>query len=632
MNYAKQFEPIERKTFEVKHWDHLFNTAKVYRNTCKWDEQAENGIKIRKNDLPLRPLQAAPNWQGKFYVDNWLWKSIKWLVSMQTGAQIDVDLHGYDGVADKAQDLLELEIAYALEQFDFFSTMEMCQYDRYYTGMGVARAIWNTRDVQHNYMTGTPRLDYVSPMNVYLDPATRKPDFSDCRYLFHEEYYDLAEMKRRNPRYASKLVECIDEARPDATGLMRAITVQYKKTVTLTKVYLEDQDSGASEVFLASEWEKYCAEMAQTPGVAERYLEEQPEASFEEWIAEGGFLPEKVVMLGPVEADETAVFQAIYVPELDLILEAPQYVGKDYTYFFLSCYNEPDSAYPVGLAKYMSGALEASIALMTILMITAAKTYRAKEMIQEGSLVNQDEYMEKGYELGIQPVVREDWQRRNPNSKAIEPVKTPDFPVALSMLNDQLVNIQKTMSGAIDANMGMAQFSGQSGVQVAQLQMASRVYQKEDIEGFRRFIKGVCEWLKGGIATFRNYPHKIQGLNDLNQTDVVNVADAPATKFNAERYYIEVTILDNQEVVKQMEREVVMQLFKMGLYSDIDLLRKMDIPNPEKIIENAQVYHGEKQYLDVLKANPQAKAIMDQFIAQAMQPQQVQQAQNAVSA
>lgn len=629
IDFTDKLEKIERKDFKIQDWHAFYERAKVYRQTCGWESAAEDALKIRKNDLPLSDIQGIPRWKGKFYKDNWLWKGVKWLISMQTGAALEIDLKSYAGLVTPSQDLLEQEVNYAHSAFDFQSAYEDALYDKYYPGMGVCRGVWNTRAGNANYATGTPSLEYVDVMNVYLDPASRQRDKSDMRYLFHEDYVDIYELRRRYPKYRDKINEYIDQKNPEVSNRAKIITLQYRKTVELDKVFLEDRDSGEKSEFLLDEWQEYIAGEAKKPETKDlyrQYLDEfamgKPDEKpmpYKEWLAEGGSLPEKVVLVGALTSEEQAVFQAIYLPDQDIVLEYPQYVGEDFTYFFLIGYHEPDCAYPFGLCHYMKDLLEVSIVLMTILTVQAVKAYKNEKLIQEDSLVNQETYMERGYEIGLNPIVRDEWQRTHPGQKAVEHIPLPEFPQALQYLNEQLIQAQKSMSGAVDAAIGLQSYSGQSGVQVAQLQAASRTYQREDVESYRRFITRTVEWLKNQIVLFRNYPHQIQGLDMSGQSGMIDVATNIATRLNSDNYYVEISIHDNQETVKQIEREMATNLFDRGLLSPVEFLRDLDRPNPEKSVEDAERYRGEREVLDVIRQFPELQQQIMQYAQMAQQ-------------
>lgn len=614
----KDIESREREKFSIPYWHNLFLKAQIYRATCGWEEQANDGTSIRKNKLPMAEMKALPGWKGRIYLDNWLWKGIKLNVSMQSGAQVNIDVKGYDGMSSEAQELLENEINYAAAQFDYQDTMEDCQYDRYYTGFGVLNHVWNSRRIIPNYYTGTPSVEWIDPYEVYLDPATRKRDMGDCNYIFQERLFDTEQLLEMYPE-ARKHLPVTTNHDTDANSKPRTkvYTVQYRKNVIAKRIFIEDRDTGTSQSFHEDEWKEHLALVAQDPATLAMYEQEQPGVPFEAWLAEGGFLPEKVVMVGPIESEEPMTFQAHYIHDINYLIAPPEYVGKSFTYHFLMCYTDPGSAYPVGMAGSQKDNLELSSILMTMLAVMAAKQHKNEKLIQEDSLVNQKEYMERGYEIGMNPIVKEDWQRAHPGVDAVKNIPLPDFPQALMIMNEHVTNAQKSFTGATDASMGLASFAGESGVKVAQLQMASRVYMKEDLENYRRFIKSVMESLKEYIAKYRNYPHRIQGIGEDNKVAMLDVATHAGNMLSAENYYVEITIQENQEVVKQMEKEVVLELYKMGIGSDIDLLRKLDIPNPEKYLERSQESRGEKKYIDAIKSDPQLRALIDQFLQQA---------------
>lgn len=616
MEYAEHHEKIERKGWDIDYWMRRLELARQYRTASGWETNAAEGERIRNNDIPLDRLEAAPEWKGKYYKDNWLWKSIKWLVAMQTGSEIQPEINGFDYEDSMSKDLLEQELNLAISRFDLLDVSEDTLYDRYYTGLGVARGIWNTKRIEPMYQLGTPKFQYVHPMSIYLDPACKVKDKEQQRYFFHIEQYDIDELKRRYPKYAQDIDAAHSQNTFDESlDVVNVVTLQYKKTITVEKIFIEDQDSGISKEFLSAEWDELVQNAANDPETKAMYEASGSRIGYQEWLWEGMFLPEKITKIGPFESEEPAVFQAIFLEELQLTLEEPQYVGKRYGYFFLVGYHNPASAYPLGLAYFMRDMLEASVALMTILMIQVGKLYKNEKIIQQGALVNEKQYVEEGYKLGINPIVDEEWQRQHPGVDAVKNLPLPDFPSAITILNDHLVNAQKTTSGAVDAAIGLASYSGESGVKVAQLQMASRIYQKEEFDGFRRFLVDGCTWTMDQIIQFRNYPHKIPGLDMDNQKGLIDVATDSSNRLDADNYYVKVTIQENQETLKQIEREAMMELNNRGYVGGIDLMKSLDVSSPDKKMEHAQQERQELQYVQLIRDNPELMQIIDQFVA-----------------
>lgn len=621
MDMRERLEARERGLFNLQEWHTLFLQAQAYRRSSGWEDAANQAVRIRKNDIPLGDMKAAPGWKGKFYKDNWLWKGIKWLVSMQMGSAVEIDLKSYLDSFTPAGDLLEQEVNWASDLFHIMDSVEECLYDRYYPGMGVVKGVWNTRRVSPHYATGIPQFRYVDVFEIWLDPACKQRDMSDLRYLFHQEWVDIVDLARRYPKWKDKIADLAEPKRGLPLKTTPVITIQYRKIITTDIVILEDRESGVKKEFSLEEWQEYLDE-SDTPEAQELYAQEAPGISYGEWLAQGGALPEKVVMVGPMEVEQDAVFQAMYIPGQDQPLEPPQYVGKSYSYFFLRGYHEPDCAYSYGLAHYMKDLLEVSVILMTVLTISAAKTYKNEKLIQEDSLANQEQYQERGYELGVNPIVKSEWQQTHPGQKAVENVPLPEFPRAIMMLNDQLVNAQKTMTGAIDAAIGLNSYSGQSGIQVAQLQTAARTYQREDIEYFRRFLREIYTWLKDQIVEHRNYPHQIPGLTSDDKRGLVDVATNLENRLDGDEYYVQITIQDNEEVVKQIERQFSTQLHQMGLISSLEFLRRNNEPNPEKKLDEAQTERGEKETLEMIRQHPELQQMIAQAFQQLENPQQ----------
>ena len=88
-----------------------------------------------------------------------------------------------------------------------------------------------------------------TPMSIYLDPACKVKDKEQQRYFFHIEQYDIDELKRRYPKYAQDIDAAHSQNTFDESlDVVNVVTLQYKKTITVEKIFIEDQDSGISKV------------------------------------------------------------------------------------------------------------------------------------------------------------------------------------------------------------------------------------------------------------------------------------------------------------------------------------------------------------------------------------------------
>lgn len=621
MKQSQKLIAKEREQFSYDEWNEKFLRAQTYRITCGWESKAEDAIRIRKNDLPLGPIKAMQDYKGKHYVDNWVWKGIKMLVSMLAGAAVDLDVKSYNDADSGSGVLVETELNWASNQFKLQESTEPCLLERYYPGMGWIRGIWNSRRVTPNYQTGIPIFESIPALNVWIDPGTSRIDRSDMRYLFHQEWFDVAELKRQYPKIADKIAVQSDPDKSVWTDQVRIVTIQYRRTFTTDIVIIEDQHTGVKKEFGLEEWTELVMEAEGDPEAAALWQEQmmgaqeagQPILEFEEWLVQGGFLPEQVLMHGPIESEKDAVFQAIILPDQSMVIQEPQYVGETFTYFCLPGINDPDCAYAEGLASRQADTLEEDIILQTSLILQVVKMHRNKELQQEGALVNEEEYRKHGHELNVNPIVRETWQSEHEGTDAVKPLPLPDIPRAAMMLSDRLIQNQKTTSGAVDALMGMQTSSGQSGIQVAQLQTAARTYLRDDIESYRRFIQQIATWLMNQIIRYRNYPHQIPGLREDQTRGLIDVATDITNRLDTDDFYCEVTLQDNEEVVKQIEREFYQYLVERQFITPLSFMRKMDIPNPEKEIQDMQEWAGERQLVEILRSVPGAQEYLMQY-------------------
>ena len=620
----KQIVKRERESFSAEHWNQRFLEAQIYRMSCGWEEKAQAARRIRKNELPLTEMKSLPGYKGKHYVDNWIWKSVKMLTSMLAGASMDLDVKSYLNEDGGPGELVEMELNWAAKMFRMQETADPALIERYFPGMGYIRAVWNTRKITPNYPTGTPIFEPVNSFDIWLDPGIVQPDRSDMRYIFHQKWHDVEYLKKAYPKFGEKIAAQSNEERTVWTNQVRVLTIQYRPIVIDEVVIVEDRNTGKKREFPLHEWMEMVRDAqadannssAWQSQAMERQERGEPVEDYEDWLSQGKFLPEMIHVNGPIEIERDVVMQAIYLPDQSLLLQEPEYVGERFSYFILQGIAQPDSPYAIGLASMQADALEEDIILMTSLVLQAAKMHRNKELIQQNSLVNQEQYQKHGHELNVQPIVSEQWQADHEGTKAVDPIPVPDFPRALMLLSDRLVQNQKTYSGAVDAMMGMQSSSGQSGIQVAQLQTAARTYLRDDIESYRRFLQDMGTWLKDQIVKYRNFEHQIPGLREDNTTGMVDVAKDMHTRLDLDDYYVEVSLQDNQEVVKQIERDFYRYLVERGFITPLSFMRKTDVPNPEKELKDRQEWDGVQEAIEILQTIPGAAEYLTQYAQQ----------------
>jgi hypothetical protein len=654
-DWVVRLEAEAKDGFSVADADSKFNSCVIDRAISGWDAAAEDGWRIRNNDLPLGRMAGNPEWQGKYYVDNWLFKGIKFKVSMLTGSKVEIDVkpvneynyrHPDEEEADPV-DLLDSEVNSAWGVIDATNASESKLYDWYYNGLGVSRGIWNPLKRTSNWLTGQPKVEYVDSRCIFFDPAGRKPDLSDLRYFFHEERWDMKDLRRRYPQWYNEIVSSLDPDRLQAQDTVRIITMQYRETVQMDKVFFMDKSTGLKWSMTLSEFEDDLREQMDNPDNQELYREylRQYDAlvsqgplpanapamqDYDTFIRTGTYLPEKVTMLGVLTSEEEVCWQAIFTGDTKVLLEAPQYLGDKFTYFFLVGNQHSNTVYPFGLVFYMKDLQEIDIAATTIYTMMLFKYHLTKWEIQSGALLNEKDMMEKGHRVDVHPKIDSDWQRSHPGIRAIVPMAIPDPPRAFLELHERISAAQKTMTGAVDVSMGQSQFSGQSGVAVAQLQAASQTYQKEDVDKFRDDLIRTAEWLKGEIVKHRNYPHDVLALNGHNEEQMYPVATNARNQMDDDSTYIELVLQANQEVTKQIEQQLTMEAFKSGLVGKLDTLKKLPFNNPDRLNDNKLKEDGLIMVSELIKQSGMTEQEVAQLIQQAAAAQQQEQLQKSV--
>ena len=605
----------ERENFNITEWENLYWLAKFEKDGCGWTAQAEMGSRVKANDFPVKPIEAAPDWKGKFYKDNWVWKGIKWITAMLTGAEMIIDIVTPEGQFNPMLEPLEFEVNYAADKFDITHNDDATAGEKYWKGEGWMYCYWNTRKRDAFYQTGMPQFIPIQAEKISIDPATTMRDKSDMRYLFHEEWYDTATVKMRYPKFADLIVSTPKNDNANATNLTRLVTVQYKKTVRSHKVFITHQVTGILKEFPLIELQAILKSQASNPEAIDEYRK-QLEAGdtileFKQWLLNMWILPEGCEITPPVEGEEETVWQATYFPDATIVLSPPTYVWHKFTYINLPGFKLDNKPLCFGLCHYLADMLEISTALMTTLTIQAIKYYIVKEQIVKGALINEEEYLKNGHKIGVNPLVDPAWQKMNPGQSAVKPLDMPQFPQALLKLDEMIKNAQQTTTGVIDVVMGQQEYSGQPGIAIAQLQQASRVYFKDDVQDYQRFNQTKVEWLMDMICRFRNYPHKIMGLDEEDNEALVDVATNILNELNGKYAAVHVSIVENWEVVKAIEKENVMALYQLGLVDGEYVLDKHDVTNPHKQIVRAKTERGDKAIVDTVNENPNLRQIVD---------------------
>jgi len=617
MKLKESLEKKERSAFDLSTVLGLWTNAVVYREQCGWNEQAEYALKVKTNDLPFdKTLKSLEKWEGKWYVDNWIEKSLRFAKARLLSAEVIVDLRNDSGVSNKSIELMENEINYSLAKFNFVRETDEVIDNHFYYGMGASRQAWNPDDIDAEWRTGKPKLEAIDDTKVWIDPATRKPDKSDMRYLFHREQFDTEELKKMFPDKAKKIEEIwaaeygndafdVPEQPAMSKGVTNVVIYQYKALYPIEKRAIVDENAQKVKYFMEDDYQEY---INQTPldntmadGLAKEYDENE-------------VFPEAVVATDKIKVNQEFVFQAIFIPELNLLLQEPEYVGKEFTYVFMPGFSHPDKAYSFGWVYYLKDLLEASIVMMTIQLINTVKTNKPIPVVPTGALENEEDFMKNYYKLGATARPSSKWMEEHPGMRPIWFITPPQVSQMHLILQDKINLAIKEFTNSIDSARGIPEYSGMSGRQTGMLQVASTIMSRPEFFKYKEFLRKHCEILKDYLSFYRCYEHSIRDMDENGNPTLTRVNSDSETLLESEGNYVVVDIVENTEALKQLRQQQALGLFERQLLTKEDALRMQELPNTERLVDNLSKQDEMMQLAQAVNENPELKAMIIEYM------------------
>lgn len=525
------------------HLSQLISKAIQHRSAIGWDDQANDGLKIKDNKLPLT---KSKNPSDKYYVDNWILKSINWIHSMLTGADISVELQSIDGNYNQSMQLMECEVNFLLDIFKWLDQGEKALLDRYWTGIGVVKNGWSAKKIDNDFHTGIPNFQYIDARKVYLDPNP-----NNMKYIVHSEEINKEDILNYFPEYPE--LQRVDSRK----FTLYIVQVKELKTKKQVAFYIEDKDD-----IVYFDLDEYLSE-----------------------LQKGLQIPEGIIVSDPIESEYDEVTEYLFLKEQNRILK--QYsIGSDFSYTVLKGAQVTDSPYSFGLPYFLKDMQELSIMLMTILTLSTLKHHKQIRIVHPEAITNYKEIKDKLHLPGVDILIDKDWEYNNPDKKPIEYLDPPKFSQELEFLEQKITEVIKSTTGVTNTLQGAPEYSGVSGVAVAQFQNQAKVIHKKDYIQWSKFISENVKSIMSLIETYRNYPHKIMGIDDSGIRSLIDVAVNDDSSLKNSNYIITVLIDENQEAIKKMEEDLIIRLYQLGLVTPEDVLQKMPFKNIDKIIEN----------------------------------------------
>jgi hypothetical protein len=607
----------KKKTYNILKWkDKLQET--IEDRGSHWNEPAEIGWKIKSNDLPIgKTLSSMPNYTGEFFIDNKIKQGNKWKTSTILSGDIEIDVTSASGIENEQSQLLENELNRIFYQGNFQKKLKYPVEDANYTGVGVVRMWWDAFDIDSQWLTGKPKMEYIDSRYIwYYSPDN---DVENIESIWQYKRVDIDTLNTIYPDYVKKHGEIeaddwTEEGLPNSDNRYSATIVinQYSKVNILTKYEIIDKVSGESHVVTKLDIDKAKEDLINSYRMflingsveipyAVDYIKDfirntgsnltniPTIEQFIEYMSTNGIYPEEFYESKPINIRQVVWYEVKYLATNNIILEEPIAVGyqSDYKILLLG-ERQTDSIYPLSTTYDLYPMQEQSIILMTIATIMAAKYNKPTPVIEEGALNNEEEFRNNYWKLGHVPEINANWRMQHPGQDPIKwelPPQNVQLPV---LLHNMTMDSIKTSSGAIDEARGQQSYSGQSGISIGRLQTASKSYIQIDIESFRDFVTEIIYWLKDSIVRYKTYPFKVDmpSITDESGTERVDVNTNSDNTLENDNYICKVNITVSPEDVKFAETQTAVNLFQMGLMSKLDTLYKVDVKNPMRVYQN----------------------------------------------
>ena len=346
----------------------------------------------------------------------------------------------------------------------------------------------------------------------------------------------------------------------------------------------------------------------------QEYYEQIYAKEIDEFLAnveEGRHLPDNIYVGERYTVEKECWYQFFFSPAITEPLSEIEYIGNKDHFQILWGMKMGNNIYPVNWTYLLADMLDIKTVAMTLAAVQAIKNGNPMPMVEEGAIKDMVDFVQNRNSLDYVAQISEEWRLQHPQETPVKFAEGRFDANIMMMLNNYITEAIKSSTGSIDTARGEAQYSGQSGVQTAQLQSAAAIYTKQDELSFKDYLKQISELLLQYIGEFRTYEHKLNGINDFGQDETMTINRGDVSTWNWEQYYTVPMVENTPEMMKQLKRQEALQLRSQGAISNLDLLRMLDYPNAMQLEENRIRESQVMQLAQFLTENPEVmNAIM----------------------
>lgn len=619
---------VERAKFGI---EELTDLTRKY-NECKedrkdWDKNADFGRMIQNNDFSfMDSLLRKKSNTTKTWGINFIKTNIKYSNAATIAATVKVNLKNERGSNPKGQQLLKAETNYAIDKFNLLRKSDQCLEDVKYTGMTYIYVGWD--DLNHDdtdWFTGIPIYKPILPEKVWIDPYIEEKDKSDMHYLFHREQHRIKSLKRQFPKLADQIPEATEnEDGRSGRGIVDVVRCQYMVKVPIERRAIVSEATGKVRYHLESEYEDYIKTKAGSDQLSEEELESLKDLGEEN--DETVIFSETINATKKIKSILTCWYEMIFIPEHNLILEKPHYIGNTIRYAVMSGERVANSSYSCGEPTDNRDLIEATILMMTIQLYDTIKRNRPIIGILPGSILNEDEVRNNWGHPNLTVLYNEVFFAANTHLRPRDAITVQEMPQMGQMqvlLNEKLEQAAEKAQNSPNVRKGIQDYAQQPAKAIVALQQASIEGGKATYNQYKEFLRQSFEILKNLIAENRDYEHEIRTLlssntSGIDQMEKVNHDSESMLIDAAIQCKVQVLLDENSEMTKAIKEQKALQLYGlkdehgMSLITTDDFLRSYIPDEAETIIKNREQRLEESQNL---VESPEIQNMM----AQAMQ-------------
>lgn len=583
-----------------------------------WDNQADDGWRIRNSELPLaEPIDNLKNYKGVYFKDNWVKKSFTWLNSYFTGADIYADVKSYDGIVEPNMELLENELNFSLSLSDMVIKASKAIFDKLYVGYGVLRTYFNTHRINNFWKTGTPVIEHIDARNVWF--WTPDGDLDNIQRFWHAEAVRTEELKDQVAQYDKNLADTIKED-TGSDGYVKFPNTK-GRTIVYTGIYKEVERVEKRE-FIYEEPDYETGEIKQHNWF--EFEDEYKDSELKDKLPEGVYVAPDTIKI-----DKDCYYQVMFIPSQSILLKQQVddeykdvvYLGSELNYHIIGGSPQDGSAYPYGDAYDMKDILDLSVVFMSSLSKQIGNMNRPQPQIIENAVKNLNDFNNNHWKNNFILKLDDKWLDNHPNIKPQDVVTYKNTPIndrLFLVMQNYITEAIKSQSGAVDSARGEQQYSGQSGVLANQLQIASQTYLKADENKYRSFMDSILNWLMHTIVEYRQFPHKVKGLDELGQVTARDVNTTMINTLKDDDYFTEANLEPNAEQKKQIEKQQIMELLNAGKFPLKSALKVMDFSsvNIDRVMEELERERGIDRIAELLQEHPEISQMIEQYAQQ----------------